>query len=231
MSPRASLGLKQSDLIRLALGQFGSTLHVAFPAKVLGYDAAAQSVDVQPQLDRTFENLDGTLTTESLPAIASVPISWPRCGKFGLVFPLAVDDFVLVVVADRNIGEWLRTGESDPRDAGVHVLDGAVAIPGLYPASGAVEAEHVTDHLVLGHLQTGGAGVHVRFAEVRLGDDTASQFVALANLVAAELTELKAAIAGATIVANDGGASFQATLGTALSSWPSSVAATKVKAL
>ena len=65
--------------------------------------------------------------------------------------------------------------------------------------------------------------------EIKLGDK-ATDLVALENLVDTELTALKTAISNATIVANDGGESFQTTLLTGLSSWPGSVAASKVKA-
>lgn len=58
------------------------------------------------------------------------------------------------------------------------------------------------------------------------GDD----FVALAGKVAAQLSALKTALTGAVIVPLDGGASFKASLLTALGSWPASVAASKVKA-
>jgi hypothetical protein len=54
--------------------------------------------------------------------------------------------------------------------------------------------------------------------------------VALASLVTTQLTVLKAAIAGATIVAADGGASFKSTLMGALTMWPTNVASTTVKA-
>lgn len=61
----------------------------------------------------------------------------------------------------------------------------------------------------------------------------AVQFVALANLVDAQLAALKSAIAGWTPVPNDGGAALKAAL-TALFTgppvWPASTAATKVKA-
>lgn len=66
--------------------------------------------------------------------------------------------------------------------------------------------------------------------ELRLGSDSASDFVALASLVSIQLTQLKAAIAGAGVTAGDGGATFKATLLAALAAWPTSVAAGKVKA-
>lgn len=73
-------------------------------------------------------------------------------------------------------------------------------------------------------METGGAtAVKVDpSGTVNLGGAADAAFVALASLVTAELSALKAAI--------DGGAAFKANLMTALSAWPGNVAATRVKA-
>lgn len=232
--PRSSSGVASTDAIRLAVGAALASTHVAFPGRVEAYDASAQTVDVLPQIDRATRAIDGSVLREELPVIAAVPIAWPRSGSFGMIFPLAVGDFVLVVVCDRNIGEWRRTGEAgDARDIGSHVLDGAVAVPGLYPSAETVESEHVTDHMVIGALGSGGAGIHVHPSEVRLGGNSGTNLVALANLVNARFASLYTAITNATPTANDGGAAFKAALLAALDleSWPQSVAATKVRAV
>lgn len=65
--------------------------------------------------------------------------------------------------------------------------------------------------------------------EVELGDGATNE-VALHNLVEDELTALKSAINGAGVTPGDGGAAFKANLMAALSSWPGSTAASKVKA-
>ncbi len=65
---------------------------------------------------------------------------------------------------------------------------------------------------------------------VYLGAESGSQFVALANLVGNQLTALKAAISGAAVVANDGGAALKTNILSALTSWPSSTAAAQTKA-
>jgi hypothetical protein len=67
-------------------------------------------------------------------------------------------------------------------------------------------------------------------AELKLGGPTAVP-VALEPLVAAQLNVLKAAIAAAPTVAGDGGSAFKAALVSALSTWPLTMAATKVKAV
>ena len=62
------------------------------------------------------------------------------------------------------------------------------------------------------------------------GAETGAQFVALANLVTQNFNTLKAAISGAAVVPNDGGAALKANILAALAAWPSSVAASQVKA-
>lgn len=65
--------------------------------------------------------------------------------------------------------------------------------------------------------------------DIELGDG-ATHEVALHNLVESELNDLKAAISGAAVVSGDGGEDFKSNVLGALASWPSSTAASKVKA-
>lgn len=81
-----------------------------------------------------------------------------------------------------------------------------------------------TDEGARVHLKRG--RIVVTDEEIRLGSDSASNFVALANLVTAELTSLKTKIAASSASFLDGGVAINAQL----VGWPGSVAATKVKA-
>lgn len=65
---------------------------------------------------------------------------------------------------------------------------------------------------------------------LHLGAVSGADFVALAGLVEAQLNALKTAINSAVIVAGDGGLSFKTSLMVALAGWPTTTAATKVKA-
>ena len=68
--------------------------------------------------------------------------------------------------------------------------------------------------------------------EVRAGSSSATDFVALAQLVLDRLNALKTAFSNWTVVPNDGGAALKTLLTNLISAgWPQSVAATKVKAL
>ena len=110
----------------------------------------------------------------------------------------------------------------------MHSLAGAVAYPGLYPNDDALDDAH-TANMVLGkdgstaqiHLKTDGT--------VHLGGENGAQFAARASDVTTQLNTLKSAISGAAVVANDGGAALKANIIAALSGWPGSVAASKVK--
>lgn len=113
---------------------------------------------------------------------------------------LAAGDGVLLIFCDFDIGAWRDSTSGKPADPGDETAHGPV---------GAV---------CLPGLDTSAR----KAAEV-------NDAVALATLVAAQLTALKSAISGTVIVPNDGGASFKSTLLAALSSWPATVASTKVK--
>ena len=65
---------------------------------------------------------------------------------------------------------------------------------------------------------------------VTLGGSSGAEFVALSNLVANNLNALKTALDGWTPVANDGGAALKTILTTLFATWPTSTAASQVKA-
>lgn len=80
------------------------------------------------------------------------------------------------------------------------------------------------------HVLSGETAIVVDGDGVRLGSVSASQPVALAELVAQQLTTLKDAITNAPVAPLDGGASFKAAIVADLALWPESVAAAKVNA-
>lgn len=163
--------LSTTDLIRLSTASLLAKLHVGFPARVERVSGAR--VDVRPELERATECRDGSTLHEELPVIASVPLVFQRTENEGLAFPVPVGSYVFVVCADRALGEWLRTGRRErTADVGAHTLDGAVAIPGLFPDASAVSP----DHLVLGSFGSG-PSVHIDGDQVRLGGNGATERV------------------------------------------------------
>lgn len=227
-----------ADLLRRAIDSRAVDLHTAMPGQVVKVYTAStekrQFVDVLPCLKRALEDEQGELVEEELPVIPMVPVGYMQGGGAFVSMPLAVGDFVTVIFAERSIDQWVELATkaaqraTSPGDRGTHTLDGAIALPcGPAPRRELLADVHA-ENVVIGF--DGGAQVHVRpDGTIHLGKDGADQYVALANKVATELTALKNAIAGAAVVAGDGGASFKAAIGVALAAWPASVGSTKTK--
>lgn len=85
-----------------------------------------------------------------------------------------------------------------------------------------------TDEGAKVHLKRG--RIVVEDSEIRLGSDSASSFVALANLTDSQFSALKTALNSWVPVPGDGGAALKTILTGLFATWPASVAATKVKA-
>lgn len=190
-------------------------LRVSMPGRVVAYHEATQRVDVQPLLKETRVGPDGKLLVESLPVITNCPIA----SSYRIRFPIVVGDVVWLIFADRSIDQWLAKGataEVDPVDLRRHHLSDAIAIPGLF------------------HDVEGRPSVHFTDTQIRLGDDAASQALALASKVRAELQALRDAIATTWVpVAGDGGASLKLLFAPptgALQNWPADVGSATVKA-
>lgn len=122
------------ESLRLALENAQSQIWTATPAIVQGVNLAAQTLSVQPAIQGTLSNPDGTTQTVNLPLLVDVPIVWPRAGGFALTFPIAVGDEVLVVFGARCIDSWWQSGSvGAPAEARMHDLSDGFAI--LAPTS------------------------------------------------------------------------------------------------
>lgn len=215
------------DVIRAVVAADRAGLHTSMPGQIKSYDAATQTATVQPMMRVSYVDSAGDRQTEALAPIANVPVVFPRGGGFFISFPLADGDGVDLAFSESQIAAWRDTGDiSDPGD-GLHGFFGAKAYPGLETIARKL-ADASATRFVLG--KDGGPHIEIDGTTVYLGDGSAANFVALANLVTAQLSALKSAISGAGVLAGDGGATFKAAIIAALGGWPASVAATKVKA-
>jgi hypothetical protein len=173
-------------------------LHTAFPARVESFDAATQTVDVTPQLKTAYPDGEGGFTHKAMPVLPNVPVCFPRAGSFFLSFPLAKGDFVLVVVCDRSLQAWRDKGQAvEPGDLASHPLDGAVAIPGVFPESGKLNNVSAST-MKMGKDGTSAAQIEITDSLVKLGGG--AQFVALANKVNNELQAIQATLESLTAV-------------------------------
>jgi hypothetical protein len=166
------------------------SLHTCFPARVLAYDVAGQTVDVEPQLMRELQDDEGALEYETLPTLYDVPVQWPRGGGHAITFPLKLGDFVEVQCAEQSTLVWRDSGiVSPPGISQPHGLNGCIAKPGWYPDTKRLANVSATD-LVIG-TEDGAATIRIKSdGTVVLGGKTGADYVALADKVDAELAKL-----------------------------------------
>ena len=179
----------QADVLREVIEDRLRAVHTALPAEVVEWDATTQTVSARPTVWGATPDQDGRYVDEPLPTIFDVPVMFPRSGGGYITFPIAAGDTVLLVFAERSIGQWRYTGrDGSPGDQRTHTLSGAVAIPGLFPRSGALPSSAIV----------AGSVVIVGTTEVRLGAPTASDFVALSSKVDTEIGKLWTALGAHT---------------------------------
>lgn len=204
-----------AELTAATLGR----VRVALPAQVLAYDSTKQVVSAQVAVSLRRQDPDtGVLVPYVVPPISNVPVLWPSSSLGSLTFPLAPGDPVVLLIADRSLDEWKSTGAAAnvPMDVRRFDFTDALAIPGGRPFTRPLAATAVS-----------ATGPVLDGADVRLGDGTASDFVALSSLVLGELNKILTLLQTWTVSGGDGGAALQLA---AKSLSIASVAATKVKA-
>lgn len=188
----------------------------ALPGKVVNFYSETQTIDVQPQIQNAFLDVDGKEVIERLPQMKDVPIIYLRSvGKnFAITCPLEAGDTVLLIVNSRAISRWRYSDkEVVPENNRLHDLSDAVAIPGLF--SEKKLSSIPADTMVIGKTDSG-PSIHINNTEIKLGAPDASDYVALASLVLNRLNVIKGIVQGLGGVFPQG--------------FPGSVAATKVKA-
>lgn len=185
----------QREALDAVLREGRRSLHTCFPAKVVAYDLAAQTVDVEPQLMRELQDDEGALEYEKLPIIYDVPVQWSRGGGCYFGVPLQPGDFVEIQCAEQSTLVWRDKGEvSEPGLSQPHGLNGCIAKPGWYPDTKKLENVSATD-LVIGK-EDGSATIRIKpDGTVVLGGEVGALAVALAPYVEAAIA---AAIAGHT---------------------------------
>lgn len=101
------------------------------------FDAAKQMATVRIVYKRTFfRQLDSGLVNADLipyPTLVDVPVVFLRGGPAKLRFPVAAGDECLLLFADRDIDNWLMTGDSEGgcNTLRMHSVSDAVALVGL----------------------------------------------------------------------------------------------------
>lgn len=176
-----------TQLLKQAIENRLLDVHTALIAKVESYDAAKQQVSVSPVLKRTIKTLDDETVQEQLPILSEVPVLFPRAGGYFISFPIQPGDFVQLVFNESNIDEW--NANSSPNDiySERFGLQGAVAIPGVSPESKPLSGAHKMN-FVAG--KDNGVQLHIDGEKIRLGSADASEALAIASRVEAEVNKI-----------------------------------------
>ncbi len=82
----------------------------AIPGIIQSYNAAQQTVVVQPAIRAVLFDIAGNPTNVALPLLLDCPAQFPAGGGFSLTFPVKAGDECLVVFASRCIDAWWQSG-------------------------------------------------------------------------------------------------------------------------
>jgi hypothetical protein len=122
----------QDELFRRFGEKITSELRVSVPGIIQSFDAATQTVTVQPALRERIV-VDGEIRVVNLPLLVDVPIQLPRAGNFVLTMPIKAGDECLVVFADMCIDAWFsNSGVQSQIEKRRHDLSDAFAIIGVW---------------------------------------------------------------------------------------------------
>lgn len=191
------------EVHQLIMDRLMRGLAVAQVGRIESYDIDNQVADIKPMVLRqvpsgTEEGLD---RTEERPVIPHVRVLHYCFGGFYIHAPPAVGDFVLLVILDQDPSVWQRTGElSPPADRRLHHIAHAVAVPGLFPSTMALDG--LGNNLQFGKQ----GGVTITVTPARMEVDGNTDAAALASKVA----DLKTAVANmfSSFIGGSGGANF-----------------------
>lgn len=208
-----SLAAFVNDLIDQRLRQ----MQTSYPAEVVSYDSATSTATVKPLFIETWRGRDGSRTSETIENeedsyVENVLVAFPRAGDFRVSLPIAAGDTGLVVATKYSLDRFRSgAGQSDPGDLRLFGMSGSVFFPvNLTTTARALDASD--DDSV-----------------VTISEGGTAQFVALANLVARELSNIETTINSIvfTVDTSDGSGAVGSV---GIPYTPGSVAASKLKA-
>ncbi len=124
-----------NDAIRYHLGE----VNTAIPAVINKSDPVKQEAEIIPLIKRRYK--DGRVIDRA--PITGVPVMFPAAGGGIITFPVKRGDTVLAIFSQRSIDRWVRGDGSpvDPADNRKHDISDAIAIPGLFSLSSALQSD------------------------------------------------------------------------------------------
>lgn len=164
-------------------------VHTALIGCIENYDYKTQAADIKPVLKTGIKDKDGHIKQDDLPLLIDVPVLFPRAGGYFIQLPIQKGDYVQVIFNESSIDSFLAETASKNTSGNRFTLQGAVAIPGVYPLSKPILGVHKTN-LVIG--KDNGVQIHID-NKIRLGSEKADEALAIASAVKNELEKIKSA--------------------------------------
>lgn len=180
-----------TDIIRMEIRRALEGLHTAIPGRVVKYDPAKQTVDVELQIRLPTIGADGEVEWSDLPpSLPGVPLLVQGGGGYFVAVPLQAGDPVIVHATHADMSQWIYSGQgaSEGPQTRLHGLGSTFAVAAVRPLP-EVFADLSATELRLGK---DGSDLQVRIdgTSINLGAATTS-FVALADKVDQCMTALK----------------------------------------
>lgn len=99
--------IRTGQLLDIANESLKNAMYHVLPGSVVNYDAANQVADIQPMVNDVRTDVDTQArVSEPFEVIPSVPIMWPRFGKFVIAGRLNQYDPVLLIAFDLDPTAW-----------------------------------------------------------------------------------------------------------------------------
>jgi len=216
------------------LEDFMTDIHTCMPGKVISFDAAAQTIEVQPCLKRLFFGDDEAI---EIPIIGDVPVVFPGSGDFWITFDVKPDSYVLLVFAERSIANWMQAGGViDPEANHKFNFSDAIAIPGMLPTPAALSTID-SDALTIRNVDND-TQIQIKDNQINITTGTgtvqinsAADAAALASKVDSFISTLYTLFTTGWVVppAPDAGAALKTAFALAFSTPPASTASAKLK--
>jgi hypothetical protein len=120
------------EAFRTAVTAMMAGLWVGGPGIIVDYNAALQTVSVQPAIKGRLINPAGTISFVTMPLCVDVPVFFLSGGGFSVTTPVAEGDECFIAFADRCIDSWWQNGGvQPPAEYRIHDLSDGFAFIGF----------------------------------------------------------------------------------------------------
>lgn len=208
--------LSMPEIIRRAIDGRLLDVRTSIPGEIVSYNASARTATVRPGVRIQAVDSDSAPEVDTIPDLENVPVLFPSCAAFEIVFPLAAGDPVRIEFSEEDDSLFYETTDAVPVNPEILRRHGASVV--CRPE---------------GHRGTPGSKatfIGSDGSNVLLGADDAADYLAITDQV---LQAVSDAVSAAPVTPADGGAALKAGIVSALATAiaaAASYSATKVRA-